>query len=112
MTYKPLEQEVGDFLRTQTANPKLYSNDLRHQYASAIMAQKYGENQAKFLGDLNEFFNFNASGRYDTEIDKYNNQIGRKYAQMYPNYTKQQFLNEFYKNNYEIQQQRKKDIGF
>lgn len=48
------EHEVGDFLKKNTNAPKLYSNDLRHQYVSALYARNLGENKAKWLGDLNE----------------------------------------------------------
>ena len=40
---KQLEREVGDWLRANAyANPKRYSNDLRHQYASALYARNIG----------------------------------------------------------------------
>lgn len=97
-TYEPLEQEVGDFLRANVPNPKYYSNDLRHQYASAIFTQKYDPKTAKRLGDLNEFLDFNQSGREDTEIDQENNRIGREYGQKYPNYDKQQLLKMMLQN--------------
>ena len=91
-TYEPLEQEVGDFIRENVSNPKNYSNDLRHQYASAVFAQKYGPEKAKFFGDMNEFLDFGQSGVEDTEIDKKNNGIGINYGLQYPNYDKQQLL--------------------
>ena len=111
-TQKRFEQDVGDYLQSKTASPKLYSNDLRHQYASAITAQQLGQKPAEILGDLNEFFDFNASGRDDTAIDKYNNNTGRQYAIKYPDYTKEQFLDELFNNAYAIKQQRVKEIGY
>lgn len=112
MAQKNFEQEVGDYLRSQTSSPKLYSNDLRHQYASAITAQQLGPGIAKFLGDFNEFTDLNQSGNEDTEIDKYNNRIGREYALKYPNYTKQQYLDAFFNNRQAIKNQRLKELGY
>lgn len=103
-----LEQEVGDFLHTNTNNPNLYSNDLRHQYVSALYARNLGDNWAKRLGDWNEIMDMSGSGREDTEIDKINNQIGRDYAKKYPNTSKNELLfklltdyqqNKEYRNN-------------
>ncbi len=87
-----LEQEVGDFLRANTINPKMYSNDIRHQYASALYARNLGDKWAKRLGDWNEFMDMSGSGREDTKIDKINNQIGRNYAKKYPNTPKNELL--------------------
>ena len=87
-----LEKEVGDFLRANTVNPKLYSNDLRHQYTSALYARNLGDNWAKRLGDWNEVFNASGSGREDTLVDKYNNEVGRNYAKMYPDMPRQELL--------------------
>jgi len=104
-----LEQEVGNFLvpakeKYQRLNRiDLYnnlSNDIRHQYASALMAQKYGNDIAKFLGNANEFFDFNASGRADTLRDQRANEIGRQYGLKYPNYTKEQILQKLYDDYY------------
>lgn len=89
---KDLEFQVGNFLRANTVNPKLYSNDIRHQYASALYARNLGADTAKRLGDLNELINFSGSGREDTQIDKINNSIGRNYGLKYPNLPKEQLL--------------------
>lgn len=101
-----LEQEVGDFLRANTNSPQLYSNDIRHQYVSALYARNLGQEQAKWLGDLNEKLHFSntGSGAYDTALDQLNNEIGRQYAQKYPNATKEELLqillNDWQKNSY------------
>lgn len=89
-----LQQEVGDFLRANTNSPQLYSNDIRHQYISALYARNLGQEQAKWLGDLNEKLHFSntGSGAYDTALDQLNNEIGRQYAQKYQNATKEQLL--------------------
>ena len=89
-----LEQEVGNFLRANTNSPQLYSNDIRHQYVSALYARNLGQNQAKWLGNLNEklYFSNTGSGAYDTNLDQLNNEIGRQYAQKYPNITREQLL--------------------
>ena len=100
-----LEQEVGDFLRANTNSPQLYSNDIRHQYVSALYARNLGQEQAKWLGDLNEKLHFSntGSGAYDTALDQLNNEIGRQYAQKYPNATKEELLqillNDWQKNS-------------
>lgn len=114
-----LEHEVGDFLRENTNSPKLYSNDLRHQYTSALYTRNKGANIAKGLGDLNEFFDFNGSGREDTEIDKINNQIGREYGLKYPNLSRGELLyklltdwdNNVKRQNNEMRQKGYKNYG-
>ena len=53
-----LEHEVGDFLNSVSNSPKLYSNDLRHQYAAAVFTQMRGEKITRFLGKINEFGGF------------------------------------------------------
>lgn len=98
-TKEPLEQEVGDFLRANTRydyEPKMYSNALRHRYASAVFAQKYSPLEANFLGHLNEIIPLSGPGDRDIDID--NNRIGREYAEKYPHYTKQQFLEQMFKD--------------
>lgn len=89
-----LEHEVGDFLRQNTNSPKLYSNDIRHQYTSALYTRNLGEKAAKWLGDLNEKVHFSntGSGAYDTNLDQLNNEIGRNYAKKYPNLPREQLL--------------------
>lgn len=104
------EQDVGNFLRQKTNTPRLYSNDLRHQYASAITAQQLGQLPAKLLGNFNEIVHPGLQD--DTKIDQYNNQIGRQYAMKYPYFSKQQYLEKFFNDADIIRQQRKKDIGF
>lgn len=88
-----LELEVGNFLREKTNNPKLYSNDIRHQYVSALYARNFGEDKAKWLGNFNERASIGTgSGMYDTKIDKINNEIGIMYAKKYPNVSRRQLL--------------------
>ena len=112
-TYKPLAQETGDFLREVAPyNPKLYSNDLRHQYASAVMAQKFGQDKARLLGNLNEYTDFGQSGRYDSKIDQFNNKVGREYAIMFPNANKKEMLNILFSNYDKTKSQRLKELGF
>ncbi len=100
-----LDHEVGDFLKNSTNAPQVYSNDLRHQFVSAIFARNLGQKQAKWLGDLNEWKpgGTTGSGVYDTELDQLNNEIGRQYAQKYPNASREQLLqillNDWYKNS-------------
>lgn len=102
---KKLEKEVGDFLREKTLFPKRYSNDIRHQYVSAIYARNLGQKHAKKLGDLNEILHFSntGSGAYDTALDQLNNEIGRNYAKKYPNISRvkllEVLLNDFEKNS-------------
>lgn len=96
ITQKRFEQDVGDYLRSKTAAPQLYSNDLRHQYASAVTAQQLGQFGAAALGNMYEIVW--PGTQKDTAIDKYNNKVGRQYAKQYPNYTKQQYLDELFKN--------------
>ena len=79
---KFLEREVGDYLRSVTNAPQLYSNDLRHQYAAAVFTQMRGEKITGFLGGLNEIFGF-LSGHDDMNIDKYNNDVGIEYGLKY-----------------------------
>lgn len=99
------EHEVGDFLRQNTNSPELYSNDIRHQYVSALYARNLGEEQAKWLGDLNEKVHFSntGSGAYDTALDQLNNEIGRNYAKKYPTLQREQLLrimlNDWEKNS-------------
>ncbi len=100
-----LEQEVGNFLKSNTYSPQLYSNDIRHQYVSALYARNFGQEQAKWLGDLNEKLHFGntGSGAYDTALDQLNNEIGRQYAKKYPSVTREQLLqillNDWEKNS-------------
>lgn len=100
-----LEYEVGNFLTKHTNSPKLYSNDIRHQYGSALYARNFDEKTAKWLGDLNEILHFGktGSGNYDSNLDQLNNEIGRNYAKKYPNMPKEQLLqillNDWEKNS-------------
>lgn len=110
MAQKNFEQDVGDYLRSKVKYPKVYSNDLRHQYASAVTAQQLGDKSALFLGNLHEWLY--PGGHQDTAIDKYNNRMGREYAKKYPKYTKQQYLDVLFKDADLIKQQRKKELGF
>lgn len=102
---RQLEYEVGEFLEKHTNSPKLYSNDIRHQYVSALYARNFDEKTAKWLGDLNEILHFGrtGSGNYDSNLDQLNNEIGRNYAKKYPNMPKEQLLqillNDWEKNS-------------
>jgi hypothetical protein len=93
-----LDKEVGDYLGNVTNFPKSYSNDIRHQYVSALYARNLGDEWAKKLGDLNETLDGNQSGRADTEIDTINNQIGREYGSKYPEMPRQELLKKLYKD--------------
>lgn len=110
---KQLEQEVGDWLRANAyANPKVYSNDLRHQYASAIYARNLGDKITRMLGNLNEVFDAGASGRNDTEIDKYNNNLGIQYGLKYPNVSKQELLRTMFNDYNTNKQNRIRELGY
>ncbi|MBQ2871677.1 hypothetical protein IJE86_08245, partial [bacterium] len=80
----------------------LYSNDIRHQYVSALYTRNLGANWAALLGEINEIFDFNMSGRNDTLTDRFNNNLGIEYGINYPNLPKndllQMLLNDFEKN--------------
>lgn len=107
-----LEHEVGNYLRERTNSPKLYSNDLRHQYVSALYARNFGNKTAKYLGDFNEIGDFGQSGRADSEVDKINNEIGRNYGNQYNNLPRSQLFdvifNDYDKNlNYRKQRMKK-----
>ncbi len=84
-------KELGDFLHKNTSDPDYYSNDLRHQYVSAIFARNLGEKTAKIFGDLNEI-NGGLSESGDSDIDQINNEIGRSYAKKYPTMPRQELL--------------------
>lgn len=105
-TKKSMEQDVGNFLAQykpmykNKQNYEALSNNIRHQYASALMAQKYGEDIARRLGDANEFFDFAGSGRADTLRDQRANEIGRAYGLAHPNFSKAQLLQGLYNNYY------------
>lgn len=106
---KLLEYEVGDYLKSVTNSPKLYSNDIRHQYAAAVFTQMRGEKITRILGGLNEVFGL--SGRDDREIDLYNNNIGIRYGLKYPVLDRPALLRMLYANFAENRSQRLKDIG-
>ena len=92
---KMFEKEVGDFLKANVPNPKSYSNDIRHQYVSALYTRNLGEEQAKWLGNLNEWTELirgNGSGTEDSKIDQINNEIGRNYGLKYPTIPREQLL--------------------
>lgn len=110
-----LENEVSDFLDRHTNNPHYYGNDMRHQYVSALYARNFGNNTAKFLGDMNELTDFYASGRYDSELDKINNEIGRNYGINNPNISKEnllQILWDDYGKNAQYSRNKLNDMGF
>ena len=106
-----LEREVGDFLRANTNVPKVYSNDLRHQYASAVYTQNKGDLATKLLGDVNEFMDGFLPGNtpYDSETDKINNQIGREYGAKYSDMPRGQLLYKLL-TDYESNKQKRKDL--
>lgn len=104
-----LEHEVGDFLNSVSNSPKLYSNDLRHQYAAAVFTQMRGEKITRFLGKLNEFGGF--SGRDDREIDLYNNDVGIVYGTMYPKLDRPSLLRMLYSDLYKNKLNRQHKIG-
>lgn len=106
---KFLEQEVGDYLHKVSNSPKLYSNDLRHQYAAAVFTQMRGAKITKILGELNEIGNF--SGRDDKEIDLYNNSIGIQYGLEYPLLDRATLLKMLYADFAKNRDKRIKDIG-
>ena len=86
------DKEVGEFLRNNTNNPKEFSNDIRHQFVSAIFARNLGEDVAKRFGDINELKPADLLDPVDSKIDKINNEIGRQYAKQYPNMPRKQLL--------------------
>ena len=89
---KEYDREVGEFLRNNTDNPKDYSNDIRHQFVSAIFARNLGEDVARRFGDINELKPADLLDPVDSKIDKINNEIGRQYAKQYPNMPRKQLL--------------------
>lgn len=97
---RQLEREVGDFLRSKVPNPKLYSNDLRHQYGAALYARNFNPTTTRVLGNLAEAFDLGLSGWDDYYTDKRNNEIGIKYGMKYPNASKQQLLEIMFNNIY------------
>ena len=110
-----LEREVGDYLRNKVPNPKNYSNDLRHQYVSAIYSRNKGSNNTKLLGQLNEIFNISEAepyNRIDKQVDLYNNNIGIEYGQRYPNISRQQLLDILFNDYYNNRNNRLKQLGY
>lgn len=106
-----LDKEVGDFLAERTNFPKQFSNDLRHQYISALYARNLGADWAKKLGDWNEFFNANQSGREDTEIDIINNEIGRQYGKNYLTTPREELLEKLMDDYYTNKKYRENKMG-
>jgi hypothetical protein len=99
-TPKKREKEVGGFLTPLKKNypQKFYnnmSNDLRHAYASAILARDKGQDTAKTLGDLYELINTGTQG--DTQRDLKANELGRGYAAMHPDLSNEEMLNNIYR---------------
>jgi hypothetical protein len=105
-----LDKEVGDFLSERTNFPKDYSNDLRHQYVSALYARNLGNEWAKKLGDWQEVLGFQ-SGRGDTEIDKFNNELGRQYGAKYSTTPREQLLEKLMEDFYDNKKLRKSKLG-
>lgn len=99
------EKEVGNFL-----TPKRYlydddfyenmSNNIRHAYASAVLAKDKGENTAKLLGDLYEKTSIGTelSPQGDEQRDLDANAWGRSYGVKYPNYSNEQLLKKLYQD--------------
>ncbi len=106
---KLLEQEVGDYLRSVSNSPKLYSNDIRHQYAAAVFTQLRGEKITRILGGLNELFGL--SGLDDMEIDLYNNSLGIQYGLKYPMLGRPELLRMLYSDFVKNRSERIKNIG-
>lgn len=110
-----LEKDVGDFLRSKTQRPKDYSNDIRHQYVSAMYARNKGEDITKLLGSLHEILNLSegeVNNKKDKAIDLYNNNIGIQYGKRYPDVSKQQLLDLLF-NDYETNRRnRNNKLGF
>lgn len=111
-----LEKDLGDFLRSKTNAPQLYSNDLRHQWASALYTQNKGNLYAKILGGLNEFPDyFMSDTREDSDIDLINNEIGRNYGEQYPNMPPGELLGKLltdWGQNKEIRNQKMFERGY
>ena len=110
-----LEREVGNYLRSKVSNPKNYSNDLRHQYVSALYSMNKGKKKSDMLGRLNEIFNVSeaeAGNMYDKKIDMYNNKIGNEYGERYKNLTNKQLLDKLFADYYINRNNRIREIGF
>ena len=86
------DKEVGEFLENNTNNPKNYSNDIRHQFVSAIFARNLGEKVTKIMGNLNEINPLDQLDPVDSKIDQINNEIGINYAKLYPNISREKLL--------------------
>lgn len=109
------EKELGDYSRQNHLSTELYSNDLRHQYAAAIAARNLGADKARFLGNIQELFNFSGGDKLDSQIDKINNEIGINYGLSNPNMPKTKLFdllvndhsaNRSYRNN------KLKELGY
>ncbi len=100
------EKDVGDFLRTKTRTPKLYSTDLRHQYTAAVFTQVRGAAVTRFLGEMNEIFNFSGSGAEDSKIDRRNNELGIQYGLSFPRADRNKLLNIIFSD---IEKNREKE---
>ena len=110
-----LEREVGDFLRNTVPNPKNYSNDLRHQYTSAMYARNKGADKARLLGKLNEIFNISEAEPYnnqDKRIDLYNNNVGISYANKYNNLSNKELLQKLFNDYYINRNNRLRELGY
>lgn len=103
-----IEKEVGSFLNKSVPNPKFYSNDLRHQYTSALFARNLGENPTRFFGELNEIFGSSGGGRTDREIDKINNNIGIEYGLKYKDMPRNELLYKLLTDHSENVERRNK----
>lgn len=70
------------------------SNDLRHQYASAVLTRDKGPTVANVLGWLNEVGTREEDSQIeDSKRDERANAIGRDYALQHPQFTNEQLLN-------------------
>jgi hypothetical protein len=76
--------EKGSDGKVTPTGSGLVDNDtdaFRHAYASGVFTMEYGKKKAKKMGDAWEILRIPSSGSgTDTEMDLWNNSIGRKYG--------------------------------
>jgi hypothetical protein len=93
------ERELGDYMYKNNLSKDLYGNDLRHQYAAAITARNLGADKARFLGNMQEYFNSSGGDNLDRRIDKINNEIGIQYGLNNPNIPKNKLFDLLVKDH-------------
>lgn len=76
-----------------------------------MFTQLRGEGNTRFLGEMNEIFNFSGSGTEDTRIDRYNNELGIQYGLRYPRADKKKLLNIIFSDIEKNKELRKKKIN-